>query len=463
MLLVTLPISLLLVQAPAAPDAGLLPPPKLQLPTVRDPLLAPPPPAAVVVKSWDEARTLLRRNASDDRSAAGAVEQAQGRSRQALAALLPNLRGSASVIYDLLNPDTPPVGAAGGSPVAAAPNGDGRRPSIPLRTASASLTQSLLDVAGWKVVGATRDAARSAEATRRDVQRRLTLGLAQTLIGVVAAERVAELNRLGLQLALERAALITRTEELGAATRLDVVRVQRDVESARGTLIAGDEQLARAREAAGLAVGLERAVGLHPSFKLDGLVEEVRRACKVVKAQARADVEAAQLAVDSARKGREQASAGYLPTIGLSSNLTGYGIQPGFGRFASWSIGAVLSVPIWEGGARGGLVQERRGAETQSLAALDATRREVAFEVARARRGVQVAAALVASAQNGRTLAAQLDTMTRRAFEVGRGNSLELVDSAAALRQAEILLATREFELVQARVAAQITEARCSF
>jgi outer membrane protein TolC len=171
----------------------------------------------------------------------------------------------------------------------------------------------------------------------------------------------------------------------------------------------------------------------------------------------------ARLDVESARKSRQQASAGYLPSVGLTSNVLGITTDPGFGRFAVWSIGAVLSVPIWEGGARAGLVRERRGAETQSQAALEATRREVAFEVARARRGVQVAEALVSSAQNGRALAAQLDAMTRRAFEVGRGSSLELVESAAALRQAEILLATREFELVQARLLAQVTEARCDW
>ena len=57
----------------------------------------------------------------------------------------------------------------------------------------------------------------------------------------------------------------------------------------------------------------------------------------------------------------------------------------------------------------------------------------------------------------------QLDQLTRRSFEVGRGSSLELVQSAQALRQADVVLATREFELVQARLDSLLTEASCDW
>ena len=84
-------------------------------------------------------------------------------------------------------------------------------------------------------------------------------------------------------------------------------------------------------------------------------------------------------------------------------------------------------------------------------------------EVARARRGVDVAEALVKAAAEARALAEQTDQLTRRSFEIGRSTSLELVQSAAALRQAELALALREFELVQARLDAFLTEARCDW
>ena len=58
-------------------------------------------------------------------------------------------------------------------------------------------------------------------------------------------------------------------------------------------------------------------------------------------------------------------------------------------------------------------------------------------------------------------LAARVDAMTRRSFEMGRATSLELVQSAGVLRQAELTLAQREAARLAAEVEALLTEARC--
>jgi outer membrane protein TolC len=120
-------------------------------------------------------------------------------------------------------------------------------------------------------------------------------------------------------------------------------------------------------------------------------------------------------------------------------------------------------LPLWEGGSREGLVTERAGIASQAEATLDDTRRTLSIEVTQARRGIGVAEALLKSAAEARALAARTDQLTRRSFEIGRASSLELVQTAAALRQADIALATREFELVQARLDAILTEATCNW
>jgi outer membrane protein TolC len=113
---------------------------------------------------------------------------------------------------------------AGGGALSGSPGTD--RPTAPLGTAMISVTQSVLDVSAWRGVSAARAAEESARATRQDVQRRLTQRLATVLVAIVAAERAAELNRVGLRRALERAALSQRSFELGASAHLDVVRVR---------------------------------------------------------------------------------------------------------------------------------------------------------------------------------------------------------------------------------------------
>ncbi|MCY1021506.1 TolC family protein [Pyxidicoccus sp. MSG2] len=442
------------VQSEPTPSA--LPPASIQ-PKVEDAMLTPVPPASRLVKTWDEALTLVRERSTDLRGAEAGVERASGRSRQALGALLPNARAQAGVAHDLLNPDVP----SGVNPGAA---GDGHTATTPVGTLTATLTQSVVDLSAWRGLSSARASELSATASLQDVRRRLTLGLAQTLVSTVAAERAAEINRVNLRRALERSALTQRSFELGAGNQLDVVRVNQDVAVARGALVAGDEQLRQAREALGFALGFGQAMGVDPSFNLQGLVDQTRKECAALDGlDSRPDLVAAKAQVESARESKLQAAAGYLPTLGVSSTLYGLTTEPGFGRFATWNVAAVLSVPLWEGGSRAGLVRERAGVETQAAAALESARRDVELEVAQARRGVEVAEALVKTAIESRDLAERTDQLTRRAFEVGRGSSLELVQSAAALRQAELTLVLREFELVQARLDAFLTEARCDW
>ncbi|WP_228556802.1 TolC family protein [Myxococcus sp. AB025B] len=423
---------------------------------VEDAMLSPVAPAPRLVRSWDEALALVRERSTDLRGAEAGVERASGRWRQALSALLPHACTQVAVAQDLLNPSLAP----GVLPGAA---GDGRTATQPAVTLTTTLTQSVIDLGAWRGLSSAREAEAGAVASLQDLRRRLVLGLAQTLVATVAAERTAEMNRVGLLRALERAALTQRAFELGAGNQLDVVRVQQDVAVARGALVAGDEQLRRTREALGLALGFGESIGVDPSFDLHGLVDDTRRDCVVLEnLDARADLVAARTQVAAARDSRRQAAAGYLPTLGVSSTLLGLTTEPGFDRFATWSVSAVLSLPLWEGGLREGLVRERAGLEKQAEAQLEDTRRDVAVEMARARRSVEVAESLVKTAVASRDLAERTDQLTRRAFEVGRGSSLELVQSGAALREAELNLVLREFQRVQAHLDAFLMEARCN-
>ncbi|MDF2693550.1 MAG: Heavy metal efflux outer membrane protein CzcC family, partial [Labilithrix sp.] len=82
-------------------------------------------------------------------------------------------------------------------------------------------------------------------------------------------------------------------------------------------------------------------------------------------------------------------------------------------------------------------------------------------QVTQAQRGVSVADDRRRVATQTRDLAAENDRLTRAAYLEGRGTSLELVTAAQGLREAEIQLAVREFELVKARVAAILALASC--
>jgi outer membrane protein TolC len=386
------------------------------------------------------------------RRAAVAEERASAAERIAGAALRPTARLNATGIIDVLHPDTAP----------GIPSLGTHDPTSPLGTAQLSARQALLDVGARRTRDAARADRRAAGFERIDAERRGIQEVARAVIAVLAAERAAELNRVGLRQSLERAALGTRTHELGAATELDVVRITQDVALARAALVAGDEQLLQAREALGLALGVGTPVGVGGALTGDALVRELTAQCRPLGGELRADLAASAAEVEAARARRAEASAGRLPTVDLVTTLSAYSsADPTPAYVPTWTVALVLDLPLWEGGLRKAAIAERAAAE-QDAALVDAERRRSAgVEIARARRGGDVTSALVAAATEARTLAERVDTMTRRSFEIGRATSLELVQSAAALRQAELTLSVREFERLGADVDALLTEARC--
>ena len=435
---------------PAAPKPPAPTPPAPRFaPKIDDPMLAAPTPAATELASWTDARRLFRDAATEVRRAEAGAARAAALVGIAGAALRPNARATAGVSLDLLHPGTAPI---------ADPEG-----TSPLVNAQLTASQALVDVAARR----NRDAAgldrRAADLDRVDAERRVTQRVARAIIAVAAAGRAAELNRVGLRASLERAALGRRTFELGAATELDVVRTEQDVALARAALVAGDEGLRRAREALALTLGVDGDVGVAPALAGDGLLAQLASQCRPLRGdETRADLAAAEADVAAARARRAEARAGYLPTVDLTTALSAYSIEESPGvRLPSWTVALVLNVPLWEGGLRRAAIAERAAAEEDAAAVSADVRRSAAAEIARARRGGEVAGALVAAAAESRALAERVDAMTRRSFEIGRATSLELVQSAAALRQAELTLSLREFERLEAQVDALLTEARC--
>ncbi|MBK9037336.1 MAG: TolC family protein [Myxococcales bacterium] len=451
----TASILLAVVATAAAQPAPPPPPAPPSRPTfvaaVDDPLLAPPAAAAVEVGSWAEAQRRLRDGPEHARAAAELARTRAGL-RAARAARMPTAQATASLALDLVHPGTAP---------GVAPSAD-YTPTAPLASAAITASVPLLDVAARRERTAAAADQRGAEASRLDVERRTAQRAARAVVAVLAATRATELTRAGLRLALERAALGQRTFQLGAATELDALRTAQDVAVARASVIAGDEQLRFAREALGLALAVDGEVGLAPALTGDALLGDLARQCRpLATGEERADVASARADVEVARARQAQVEATALPTVELATNLSAYTTDPAPGRIPAWSLALVLRVPIWDGGRRAASAAQRAAAVADAAAVTDGVRRAAALEIARARRGGAVATALVAAAVEARDLAARVDAMTRRSFEIGRATSLELVQSATVLRQAELTLALREFERLAAEVDALLTEARC--
>lgn len=443
-------------QNPLAAQSAELPPP----PEVSDPMLTPVPRARLEIGTWDEALKYIRARSTDLHIAIQEVARAEGQSRVALAGVLPSFNGTGTYTHNIITNTTAQFSGFTAAGVPTTRPVDTPYPNY--FQGSIVGVQPFIALRAWNAIGTAGVAVDAAKLTVDETKRQIALGVANAIVAVVTSERIAELNRVGLRNALQRLDLTTRKQSLGGATGIDVVRARQDVEDARATLVAGDETLRQNRENLGLALGIPEQVGVPPTVDISGLERDARSICKPVdRIDERPDVATLLTRVRIARRNVDDVWFQFAPTVNLQSQVATTTVDTGAAPNTTWNVQAVLSVPIWDGGARYGNLRDTRAQELQAHERVEAQRRQAQIDIDRARRGVGVADDRRRVASAARDLAAENDRLTRVSYQEGRGTSLELVTTAQALREAEIQLALREFETVNARIVAVLALAKC--
>ena len=414
-----------------------------------DPLLALVEPALHQLSSWREAVTMINSRSVDLGIAVQEIERAKGSARQALALALPTITASGSFTEQLLT-GTPPPGIE----------------SVANPTLQGQLTasQPLLDPRAWYGIKTADMGVTSAKLSAADKKRTVLTGVVNGIVSVVIAERVAEINRASLRSALERLALIRRQAALGTATRLDVLRVEQDVASTRSTLVSGDESLRQARESLGLALGAREAYGVSPSISLVEVEQSMREICSSTPIEERADIRQAKNDAEVAARGITDAWLAFSPTATLSTTAGAANETSTVnGGTWTWSIQALLTIPLWDGGARYGGQRIAHAAAEESRLKLESALRGTTISTAQALRSILVAEQLRVVSESQRDLARETARLSLRSYEMGTGTSFDLVDTAQKARVAEVDLAVKEFTVVQAKLGALLTLSTCNY
>lgn len=435
-------------------SAFTLPPP----PIVSDPMLSPVPPAKRLLSSWDEAMTYLRARSTDLKITLDQVLQAEALTRIALAQYLPSLQGNGVYSHQLVthqvqNGFAVSAGGAVLSNTVPYPN---------TYAGNLQLQQTLLNVQQFDQISIDELAEDATRLSVDDKKRTLALSVANQIVAVVTAERSAEINRVGLKVALEQQQITQMKQALGAANGLDVVRAQQNSANARAALVSGDESLREAREALGLALGFPDEIGVAREVNVDGLAASAMSSCRAVPSiDERPDIAAARTNLGVAQRNLRNVYYQFLPTVNAQSTVTASSpFPPGYPN-PTWNVQAILSVPVWDGGVRYGNLRNARAAEDIAAQQLEALRRQAIIQVQQAQRQLVVAGESDRVAREQRDLAAQNDLMTQTAYMAGQGTSLELVTASEAHRQAELNLALQDFGVVKARLLAVLALATC--
>jgi outer membrane protein TolC len=436
--------------APAIPAAQAEPP----MPDVSDPLLETPPPPTNVLQSWQQALQLVRDQSVSMRLARVNVQRAEAQVRSALAPALPQLLGTAGVTKYLLKGEVP--------------NGNGGTTTIPdpstYWNAQLSLTVPIFRPFAWSNYGSTKDAVEATKLSSKEIERQVVAGFASVIVTVVTAERLAEVSRTSLRASLSTLDLTKRRAALGASNTLDVLRVEGETSLARAQVVTATEQLMRAREALGTALGSSESWGVMPDIKLDTLVTDAQKICRPEQdISSRTDVRAANANLGVNERRLKSIDYTYLPTLDGVSNL---GVQdPNYAinnRHVNWTIGALLTWNIYDGGLRGGQ-RLAAAAEVQgSKAELAETRRSASLELTQALRNVHVAEADYAVSAKTREINAETVRLSKISFLNGSGTSFDLVLTERQLRISEADLAVSEFSVLQAKIAALLALSTCN-
>jgi outer membrane protein TolC len=464
--------ALVLAQSLLGASAGAQPPPQspdfaVEPPAVEDPMLAPPPPAPRQVASWDEALAMIRAHSPEYAALYETIARAQAQREIALSAVLPSIQAQGTYIHQFLNPLSarfggclPGVTAAVCSQLAVA---NLTTPTTDAFSVGATATWPILSPRGIYGIGTADKNVDFARLSSQDQRRLIATTVVDAMLETLSAARVAELNRVGLRSALERLALTRARLEFGQGTALDVDRAQQDVASSRAALISGDEDLRRARETLGSALGSPVALALPRDADLAQLEAAVASTCRLNDdLERRPDVAAARTRVDIAERGVHDAELEFVPSVAISSALL-YSSAPVLSPATTWSFSGVLTVPIYDGGARYGALKDARAALEQARQALARTRLDAVVASEQAQRAVSVLGQSRDVAKQQRDLAERIDQRTRDGYAHGLGTSLDLVVSAQALRQADINLAILEFQVDQARANAVLINAECLY
>jgi outer membrane protein TolC len=193
---------------------------------------------------------MVRAQSPDYQSTFDSVLRAEAQTRIALAAILPNAVAQGSFTHQFVTQNLILEAGAPPSPY----------PPQDVWAVNGTANWSIVDPHAYHALGTARQAVGAYQADLADKRRTIAQAVVSAMLGTLAAERVADLNRVGLRAALERLALAQAKTRFGGGTELDIDRASQDVAAARALVITGDEALRQSRESLGLALGSKIAI-----------------------------------------------------------------------------------------------------------------------------------------------------------------------------------------------------------
>ncbi|MBI5508605.1 MAG: TolC family protein [Deltaproteobacteria bacterium] len=276
-------------------------------------------------------------------------------------------------------------------------------------------------VAAYFAVLASQELLQAAHETERQMQRHLELAVAQTSAGV--------------------------------RPKIDVTRAKADVAGATLAVITADNRLAMAKSALNAVMGLSETTSDYrverppaPAALEPALIDGSLQAALAK----RADHRSLRAKIDAMTGLTAAATAGYLPTLAASANVTYAGLEPK-ALVYNWGVGATLTWSFFSGLATKSAVDELGAHRLALEASLKNLEIGIRNEIETALLALHEATERRAPAAAMLGAATETLEMAEGRYQAGAGSIVEVTDAQALVTQARAAAIGADYDLEVAR------------
>ena len=330
-----------------------------------------------------------------------------------------------------------------------------------------NLSQPLIDFS----LGPARDAARLSsrqsdaqiEAARVSVALRARIAYYDVLLD----RALLRVRRQALEQAQARLADVRSFYEAGTGSEFDLLTAEVEVENLRPPLIAARNRLALDRNRLKRAVGLEleRPLELTDSLEAPEMTSPDLADATEDAMTGRSDLAAARYALGLQEKNVQVEQRSAFPAldleVGFLRRASADDLLPEEQDFSqSVTAGVTLEVPIFDGRARSGRVQQARAAQDRARAQLARLREDVRLEVQQAHQSLRAAAEAIRASASTVDRAERALEIARVRLRNGLSTQVEQNDAELAVTEARsnYARALYDYHVAEARLDAALGE-----
>lgn len=316
-------------------------------------------------------------------------------------------------------------------------------------SANLTLVVPIIQPKGWATTARASEGVDLSKIEAVDTKRQIAVAAARAYLTVIAQRRVLESSVHAREQAAAHEKYAKEREQGGIGNRLDFVRAGQERAASETRVESQTAALVKAQEALGVLLGENAPVDASDTALPDA--PTLSNALNDAEVR-RSDVLSQKQRVEIARKSIRDNYTEYMPMLSAMA-------QPFYQNPATptlpetgWQAQLLLSIPLYDGGRRSGLSEERSVTHEESQIQLNALLRQARADVRSSFEAMRRADVALDRAREAKALAEESLDLAQLAYRAGATTNIEVIDAERRALDASTDAAIAEDAARQARL-----------